>query len=138
MWLMVDTRTPEQRSRIMRSVGTKNTGPEIVVRRLLHAEGYRFSLHRRDLPGSPDIVLPKHSKIVFVHGCFWHGHGCAKGQLPKSRTDYWDQKIEANKARDEKRLAALRRMGWSVKVVWQCQTKNPDRLQAKLRRFVQR
>jgi DNA mismatch endonuclease (patch repair protein) len=122
----------------MRSVGTKNTGPEMIVRQLLHAEGYRFSLHRRDLPGSPDIVLPKYSKIVFVHGCFWHGHGCAKGQLPKSRTGYWGQKIEMNKARDKKRLAALRRMGWSVKVVWQCQTKNPDQLQTSLRRFVQK
>jgi DNA mismatch endonuclease (patch repair protein) len=121
----------------MRSVGTENTGPELIVRRLLHASGYRFSLHRRDLPGSPDIVLPKRGKIVFVHGCFWHGHGCAKGKLPKSRVDYWSAKIEANRSRDKRRVAALRRAGWSVITVWQCETKFPKRLQKRLFRFVE-
>ncbi|HVU06825.1 MAG TPA: very short patch repair endonuclease [Candidatus Paceibacterota bacterium] len=133
---MADTRTPEQRSRIMRSVGTKNTGPEMIVRRLLHRDGYRFALHRKDLPGSPDIVLPKYRKIVFVHGCFWHGHDCGKGKLPKSRKAYWGAKIAANKARDKKRIAALRRLKWSVAVVWQCQTKTPDKLRTELLRFV--
>jgi len=81
----------------MRSVGTKNTGPELAVRKILHTNGYRYSLHRKDLPGSPDIVLPKHRKIVFVHGCFWHGHNCAKGKLPKSKKAYWRNKLAANK-----------------------------------------
>jgi DNA mismatch endonuclease (patch repair protein) len=134
---MADTRTPEQRSRIMRSVGAKNTGPELIVRSVLHREGYRFALHRKDLPGSPDVVLPKYRKIIFVHGCFWHGHGCEKGKLPKSRKGYWGNKIAADIARDKKRTASLRREKWSVAVVWQCQTKNADRLKNRLLRFVE-
>jgi DNA mismatch endonuclease (patch repair protein) len=135
---MADTRTPEQRSRIMRAVGTKDTGPEMIVRRLLHRLGYRFSLHRSDLPGSPDIVLSKYRKIIFVHGCFWHGHLCRKGQLPKSKIDYWSKKICANRTRDRKHTAALRRAGWSVMTIWQCQTKIPERLNSRLSRFVAR
>jgi DNA mismatch endonuclease (patch repair protein) len=133
---MADTRSPLQRSAIMRAVSTKNTGPEIVVRRMLHREGYRFGLHRRDLPGSPDIVLPKHSKIVFVHGCFWHGHKCRYGRPPKSRSEYWLPKLAANKKRDLRNRAALRRVGWSVLVVWQCETRDPESLRTKLLKFV--
>lgn len=119
---MADTRTKEQRRRIMKSVGTRDTGPELVVRRLLYRLGFRFRLHKKGLPGSPDIVLPKWRTIILVHGCFWHGHGCAKGRLPKSRLDYWGPKIEANKQRDQDVERRLRDLGWNVVTVWQCQT----------------
>jgi DNA mismatch endonuclease (patch repair protein) len=119
---MADTRTPDQRRRIMQSVGTKHTGPEMKVRRALHTLGFRFRLHRKDLPGSPDIVLPKWRTAIFVHGCFWHGHGCAKGRPPKSRPDYWLPKIEANRQRDASNERRLREQGWNVLTIWQCQT----------------
>jgi DNA mismatch endonuclease, patch repair protein len=132
----MDTRSPHQRRRIMQSVGTANTGPEWVVRRLLHSNGYRYRLHVKRLPGKPDIVFPSRKKAIFVHGCFWHGHGCPKGQPPKSRLDYWGPKLEANRARDERNLAELRLSGWRVLVVWQCETKCPDALLARLKTFV--
>ncbi len=91
---------------------------------MLYAEGYRYRLHRKDLPGKPDIVFGPRKKIVFVHGCFWHGHGCSKGRLPKSNESFWEPKIRANKARDRKNAARLRRMGWKILVVWQCQLKD--------------
>lgn len=128
----MDTRSPEQRSRIMRSVGTRNTGPELVVRSLLHRLGLRFSLHKRDLPGRPDIVLSKRKTVVFVNGCFWHGHGCSKGHLPKSRLDFWGPKIARNRERDTESVKALRKSGWRVLTVWQCETKNVERLRKKL------
>jgi len=118
---MADTRSPDQRRRIMQSVGTKNTGPELKVRRALHALGFRFRLHRKDLPGSPDIVLPKWRTAIFVHGCFWHGHGCSKGRAPKSRLDYWLPKIEANRERDVTNENRLREQGWQVLTIWQCE-----------------
>lgn len=133
---MVDTRSPAQRSKIMKSVGTRNTGPEIVVRKVLHALGYRFRLYRNDLPARPDIVLPGRRKVVLVHGCFWHGHGCAKGRLPKSRLDYWRPKIAENKKRDRRNVGKLRSLGWKVLVVWQCETKSPEKLRSKLLKFV--
>lgn len=124
---MIDTRSPEQRRRIMQSVRTKNTGPELAVRRALFAAGFRYRLHRRGLPGSPDIVFPSRRKVIFVHGCFWHGHGCSKGKAPKSRTDYWLSKITANRERDERNLRALSELGWSALVVWQCELSDlPD------------
>lgn len=133
---MVDTRTSEQRRRIMQSVGTRDTGPEREVRRVLFAAGYRYRLHRRDLPGSPDIVFPSRKKAIFVHGCFWHGHGCSKGKASKSRTEYWGPKLEANKARDARNIRDLRALGWTVLVVWQCEIADPDRLLARLVAFV--
>jgi DNA mismatch endonuclease, patch repair protein len=133
---MTDTRTPDQRRRIMQSVKTKDTGPEWVVRRILHALGYRYRLHRKDLPGSPDIVFPARRKAILVHGCFWHGHGCAKGRGPKSRTDYWAPKIEANRARDERNMSALKALGWDVLVLWQCELANAQALSNRLVRFV--
>lgn len=135
---MADTRSPEQRSRIMKSVGTKHTGPELLVRKMLHGLGCRYGLHRKDLPGSPDIVMPAHGKIVFVHGCFWHGHDCKYGRLPKSRPDYWAPKIAANRKRDRRNRSLLARSGWSVTVVWQCQTKRPAVLRRRLMAFLQR
>lgn len=104
----------------MQSIGTKNTGPEMVIRRALFELGYRYRLHRKDLPGSPDIVFPGRRKAIFVHGCFWHGHGCQKGRAPKSRMEYWGPKIEANRLRDARNLRELAARGWQVLVVWQC------------------
>lgn len=121
---MADTRSKEQRRRIMQSVGTRNTGPEVLVRRVLHRLGFRFRLHRKDLPGSPDIVLPKWRTVLFVHGCFWHGHGCSKGRLPKSRLDYWEPKIDANRRRDAEAAEKLRAAGWRVLTIWQCECKD--------------
>jgi DNA mismatch endonuclease, patch repair protein len=131
----MDTRSPEQRSYIMRSVRSRDTGPELVVRQLLHRMGFRFGLHRRDLPGRPDIVLPKHKAVVFVHGCFWHGHGCAKGRLPKSRLDFWGPKFQRNRNRDAESVKMLKADGWRVLTIWQCQIKETERLRKKLAKF---
>lgn len=120
----------------MQSVKTKDTGPELTVRRLLFAAGYRFRLHRRDLPGSPDIVLPGRRKVIFVHGCFWHGHGCSKGHAPKSRGDYWLPKIATNQQRDRTNVERLRALGWSVLTVWQCELRDLDALLHRLRIFL--
>lgn len=135
---MTDTRTPEQRRRIMQSVKTRDTGPELIVRRTLFALGFRYRLHRKDLPGRPDIVLPSRKKAIFVHGCFWHGHGCRKGRAAKSRTDYWGPKLAANRARDARTLRQLRALGWDVAVVWQCDLSNIDALRSRLEKFVER
>jgi DNA mismatch endonuclease (patch repair protein) len=108
----------------MRAIRSKDTVPEMVVRRLAHALGYRFRLHRPDLPGKPDIVFPGRRKVVFVHGCFWHGHDCRRGDVhPKTNPDYWRTKIERNKARDAVNLSALEDAGWQVITVWECETK---------------
>ena len=133
----MDTRTPEQRRRIMQSVGSKNTGPELVVRRLLHGMGYRYRLHRKDLPGKPDIAFGPRRKAIFVHGCFWHGHGCPKGRLPKSRLDYWQPKVDKNRERDRTKEEHLKSLGWSVLTIWQCETKDLEALTARLQDFVE-
>jgi DNA mismatch endonuclease (patch repair protein) len=134
----MDTRTPEQRTRIMRSVLTKNTGPEMIVRRTLHALGYRYRLHSKSLPGKPDIVFPSRKKVIFVHGCFWHGHACKKGALPKSRLEYWGDKMQRNQTRDRTTTDRLKELGWDALVVWQCEIKDTDRLKKVLRTFVGR
>jgi DNA mismatch endonuclease (patch repair protein) len=133
---MADTRTKEQRSRIMKSVGTNDTGPELIVRRLLHRLGYRYRLHRRDLPGRPDIVFPSRRKAIFIHGCFWHGHDCSKGKLPKSRTEYWTAKIKTNQNRDTRVVAQLADLGWQTLSVWQCELKSLDAIEPLLRKFL--
>ncbi|MCC9007523.1 very short patch repair endonuclease [Pseudomonas putida] len=123
------------RSDIMRAVKRAHTGPEIVVRRALHALGLRFRLHRRDLPGSPDIVLPRFRTVVFVHGCFWHRHlGCRYASVPKSRQEYWLPKFKANVERDAKKEAQLCELGWRVLVIWECETRKPTELEERLRR----
>ncbi len=132
----MDTRTPEQRRRIMQAVKSENTKPELVVRRLLHGMGYRYRLHRKDLPGRPDIALISRRRAIFVHGCFWHGHDCRKGRLPKSRLDYWEPKLERNKKRDEEKVKMLESLGWSVLIVWQCETVDLDAISSRLRDFV--
>jgi DNA mismatch endonuclease (patch repair protein) len=134
---MADTRTSEQRRRIMQAVKTRDTGPELIVRRILHRLGYRYRLNAKDLPGRPDIVLPRRKRAIFVHGCFWHGHGCEKGQAPKSRLEYWGPKLAANRNRDAARLLELENLGWSVLIVWQCETLAPEALGEKLRRFLE-
>lgn len=112
----------------MRAVGSKNTGIELRLRRALHALGYRYRLHVKRLPGSPDLVFPSRRKIVFVHGCFWHGHGCRLGRLPKSNVDFWSQKVVRNQARDASAIHLLEQSGWSVLVVWQCEFRDFDSL----------
>jgi DNA mismatch endonuclease, patch repair protein len=110
------------RSEVMARIKGKDTGPERAVRSLLHALGYRFRLHRKDLPGSPDIVLPGRKAVIFVHGCFWHGHGCKRGsRTPKANTDYWSKKLAGNVARDARTRAELEALGWRVLVVWECE-----------------
>lgn len=122
------------RSDIMRAVKRAHTKPEIIVRKALHALGLRFRLHRRDLPGSPDIVLPRLRTAVFVHGCFWHRHpGCRYATTPKSRQEYWLPKFEANVERDARKEAQLRELGWHVLVIWECETKSLKALETRLR-----
>ena len=133
---MADNRTQQQRSETMRAVRGKDTGPEWFVRRLLHGQGYRYRLHDPDLPGKPDLVFASRGKVIFVHGCFWHAHGCRYGQAPKSKLDYWLPKLEANKGRDREKASQLRALGWSVLAVWQCETLAPKRLYRKLQRFL--
>lgn len=123
---MTDTHTPEQRRRNMARVKNKNTAPELKVRSTLHRLGYRFRLHRRDLPGSPDIVLPRHRKVIFVHGCFWHGHDCPRGKRPATNQDFWDDKLDRNLARDRAARRALAAQGWQTLVIWECRTSDDD------------
>ena len=126
-----------ERSRTMRAVKDRNTKPELVVRRLVHQLGYRYRLHRKDLPGKPDLVFPGRRKIIFVHGCFWHAHPCPRGdRMPKTNRAYWQGKIGRNKARDQKHQAELEARGWDVLVVWECELKDTAALQAKLDGFL--
>ena len=117
----------------MRRVGSKDTGPELTVRRLLTSLRLRYRLHRKDLPGAPDIVLPGRRLALFVHGCFWHGHDCKRGaRAPKTNADYWRAKIARNVARDAASLAALADLGWRAEVIWECELKTPDALTERL------
>lgn len=106
----------------MSRVKNKNTKPEIVVRSLLHQLGFRFRLHRNDLPGTPDITLPKYNTVIFVHGCFWHGHDCERGRLPKTNSKFWEAKITKNIQRDKSNIEALKEKGWNVIIIWNCET----------------
>lgn len=136
-----DTLTPERRSRLMSRVKAKNTTPERFIRSLLHGRGYRFRLHDKKLPGSPDIVLPKYKTAIFVHGCFWHHHtGCKKATMPKQNADYWQGKMAENVQRDKRKERALLDAGWNVIVVWQCavDTHNPKELAAELDKLLRR
>lgn len=134
----MDTLTPAERSERMSRVRGRDTRPEMAVRKLLFSLGYRYRLHDKMLPGTPDIVLPSRRKIVFVHGCFWHRHAnCALARLPKSRKAFWGAKLENNRLRDGRVKAALRRLGWSVATVWECQLGDMARLEKRLRRFLE-
>ncbi len=130
---MTDVFSPEKRSDVMRQVKGKGTSPELKVRKLLWALRARYRLHRKDLPGAPDIVLQGRKLAVFVHGCFWHGHDCARGaRVPKQNRDYWTAKIARNRARDERVQGELEALGWRPMVVWECELKDPPTLQARL------
>ncbi|MCK4782312.1 MAG: DNA mismatch endonuclease Vsr [Desulfobacteraceae bacterium] len=132
---MVDRVSPEKRSWIMSHIRSKNTIPEKTVRSLLHRMGFRFSLHRSDLPGKPDIVLPKYAAVVFVNGCFWHHHrGCKEATIPKSNISFWEQKLTSNVQRDKKHRKELRKMGWKVIVVWECELKKQEKLSKRLKK----
>lgn len=134
----MDTLTPDERSARMALVRGSDTKPEITVRKMLFSMGYRYRLHDKMLPGKPDIVLPSRRKIIFVHGCFWHRHdNCALARMPKSRQAFWKAKLEGNRLRDGRVKAALRRQGWSVATVWECQLNNVTRLEKRLRRFIE-
>jgi DNA mismatch endonuclease (patch repair protein) len=121
----------------MSRVKGRDTKPEILVRSFVHRMGFRFRIHRRDLPGNPDIVLSRHGKAIFVHGCFWHGHKqCRRSKRPTTNKSFWNKKLDANIERDERFRKKLRRMGWKVLVVWQCETRKPEKLLGKLERFM--
>lgn len=135
---MVDTRTPQKRSEIMAAVRSKSTGPEVQVRRLIYGMGYRYRLHDKRLPGTPDIVMVGRRKVIEVYGCFWHGHqDCRYGRLPKSRHDFWKAKVERNRERDAENVVRLTDSGWKVLVIWQCELKQLDVLKKKLYAFIE-
>lgn len=133
----MDRISPEQRSRQMSKVRQANTQPELVVRRTTFALGYRYRLHVRQLPGSPDLVFPSRRKVIFVHGCFWHGHeGCHLATVPKTRTEFWQNKFSENRQRDQRVEAELCELGWVVLTVWQCETKDLPSLRKRIQRFL--
>lgn len=133
----MDTIPPSERSEVMSRVRSKDSRPEMFVRRLVFTEGYRYRLHARDLPGCPDLVFRSRAKVIFVHGCFWHRHSqCALARMPKSRLDFWEPKLEANKQRDARNKRRLLREGWKVLTIWECQIKNIERLKKNIRRFL--
>lgn len=126
------------RSANMRAIRSKGMRPEMAVRSLVHRLGYRFRLHRSDLPGKPDLVFPSRRKVIFVHGCFWHSHECKIAHVPKSNKSYWGPKLERNKARDLQNVETLKANGWKVLVIWECKTRNERGLSGQLRRFLER
>ena len=131
------TQRPEDRSKTMRAVKSRDTGLEMTVRRLTHGMGYRYRLHRKDLPGKPDLTFPARRKVIFVHGCFWHQHHCPRGaRSPKSNRDYWAPKLQRNKQRDAEHQRRLREMGWNVLVIWECEMRNHDATRARIERFL--
>ncbi|MXY67546.1 MAG: DNA mismatch endonuclease Vsr [Gammaproteobacteria bacterium] len=134
---MTDILTASERSRLMSRIRSKDTKPEMRVRRLVHGMGYRYRLHVKDLPGSPDIVLRPRRKAIFVHGCFWHQHeGCTDNKIPKSRQAYWEPKLNGNVQRDKRNRAVLSDMGWRILVIWECETTDTDGLAERLRSFL--
>jgi DNA mismatch endonuclease (patch repair protein) len=133
----MDSLTPARRSANMSRIRSKDTKPEMLIRRMLHGLGYRYSLHRRDLPGAPDLVFPARRKIIFVQGCFWHQHkGCVDGKIPKSRIEYWKPKLLRNVERDRQNISKLRRSGWKVLTLWECDIPKDGGLQRWLVRFL--
>jgi DNA mismatch endonuclease (patch repair protein) len=132
----MDTITSAKRSEVMSRIRSKNTSPERTVRSILHRLGYRFRLHRKDLPGCPDIVLPKYHKVILVQGCFWHGHSCILGSKPKSNQEYWNPKIQSNRARDIRNIDTLLQMGWSVLELWECDIRKSEGLNEMIEVFM--
>jgi DNA mismatch endonuclease (patch repair protein) len=137
--LALDNLSPERRGKLMSRVKSRDTGPEMTVRRLTFAMGYRYRLHDARLPGRPDLVFPARRKAIFVNGCFWHGHArCRFARLPKTRIEYWQPKIGRNRERDKENRAALKKLGWKTLTIWQCELKNPDRIARKIHDFLQK
>ncbi|POA75766.1 very short patch repair endonuclease [Pseudomonas sp. GW531-T4] len=135
--MCADILTPEERSLMMGKIKGRNTKPELIVRSLCHALGSRFRLHRRDLPGSPDLVFPKYRLCLFVHGCFWHRHpGCKYAYTPKTKQDFWLPKLHRNVERDKEKEESLRALGWRVEIIWECETKRPELLEPRLREIL--
>lgn len=135
---MADVHEPRVRSYNMSRIKSKDSRPEILVRRFLHALGYRFRLHKKNLDGKPDIVLKKHNTIVFIHGCFWHGHkGCKNFVIPKTRTQWWLNKINRNREKDQESVKALRRNGWNIIIIWECELKK-DKRDTTLKKLIQK
>jgi len=134
----MDTLTPSERSERMGRVRSKDTKPEMVVRRLIHSLGFRYRLHRTDLPGKPDLVFSSRRKVIFVHGCFWHRHGptCPLTRLPKSRLDFWQSKLDKNRIRDGENFRLLRDAGWDILVLWECELGGMDTLKARITTFL--
>ena len=134
---MTDTVDPAKRSEIMSRIRSRDTKPEMIVRRIAHRLGFRFRLHRRDLPGSPDLVFPRHRAIILVHGCFWHRHpGCKYATTPKTRVSFWERKFEGNVVRDRRNESALADLGWRVMVIWECETRDPEAVAERIRGFL--
>lgn len=133
---ILDSVTKEKRSEIMSKVRSKNTSPELAVRKLLFSLGYRYRLHAKNLPGKPDLVFPGRKKVIFVHGCFWHYHDCKTGHIPKSRLDYWKPKLTTRRQRDATNVAALIGMGWRVLVLWECEISDLKRVEILVREFL--
>jgi DNA mismatch endonuclease (patch repair protein) len=125
---MADIVDKPTRSRMMSGIRSKNTKPEIAIRKALHAAGFRFRIHKSDLPGNPDIVLSKYKAVIFVHGCFWHGHNCHLFRMPSSNVEFWERKIERNRAVDARSTDELQRIGWRILTIWECSLKGKHRL----------
>lgn len=132
-----DPLTKAERSARMSRIRNADTKPEMIVRRLVHAMGYRYSLHARDVPGNPDLVFRPRKKIIFVHGCFWHQHGCRRYRQPRTNRAFWEPKLTRNRARDAEVRKMLREQGWRIMTVWECQLKNAGRLASRLKRFLE-
>lgn len=133
---MTDSLSPALRSRNMSRVRGKDTASEMLVRRLVHRMGFRYRLHRRDLPGTPDLVFSSRRKVIFVHGCFWHQHNCKRGKRPSSNVEFWNAKLDGNSRRDKTNILSLQKNNWSVLVVWECETKQLDVLSRRIQRFL--
>ncbi|MBN2285805.1 MAG: DNA mismatch endonuclease Vsr [Tissierellales bacterium] len=135
----MDRISKKHRSWNMSRIRSKNTKPEIIVRSILHRNGYRFRLHKKDLPGKPDIVLPKFNTVVFVHGCFWHRHeNCSDATTPKTSTDFWQKKFEDNVKRDKRNIKALQEAGWKVIIIWECEIGNPTNVLQKIEECIKK
>ncbi|MBY5533814.1 DNA mismatch endonuclease Vsr [Rhizobium leguminosarum] len=133
---MVDKLSRSDRSRLMGRVRSKDTKPEMAVRRCAHRLGYRFRLHRKDLPGNPDIVFPGKRKVIFVHGCLWHLHNCKRARIPQSNTEFWEAKLRRNAERDARAIENLQKDGWSVLVIWECEVRSDESIAEQLHGFL--
>ena len=133
---MMDHISSDLRSRLMGRIRGRNTKPEMLIRRMVHRMGFRYRLHRQDLPGTPDLVFPSRKKVIFVHGCFWHQHDCPRGARPTSNKKFWDAKLDNNIRRDQEAMSLLEDRGWSILVVWECEMKNLEELKDRMKAFL--